>query len=181
MENKNKIKLSEWLKKVTADDGAISFVEESEDRIVKAYKELLSGYGQDSSQILNETARVEEYEGLVIETNINFTSICPHHFLPFFGTVDVAYEPDKIITGLGKIPRLVQVFSRRFNLQEFLVRDIAKEIQSSINAKGVYVRAKGVHLCMCARGPLAQNTQTICSYALGSLKDSDKLKEITWS
>ncbi len=164
-------KLASWLEKIIKDKKALSIIEESEERILRAYGELLSGYNTDTSKILNEIERVKEYNGLVVERDIDFTSICGHHFLLFYGKITIAYEPNEVITGLGKIPRLVQAFSRRFQLQELLVKEIAETIHKSIGAKGVYVEAKASHLCMCSRCPFSQNVATICSYGIGSLKE----------
>jgi GTP cyclohydrolase I len=167
--------LEDWIRKITSNEEALSTIGKSEDRIVRAYKELLSGYDLNTSQILNEVVKVENYEGLVLEKDIQFTSICGHHFLPFFGSMNIAYEPNKIITGLGKLPRLVQAYSKRFQIQELLVKDIADEIMKSIDAKGVYVTSKARHLCMHSRGPSDRNVETICTYSLGTLKNYREL------
>ena len=166
-----KVKLKDWMNQFIKNQEAIEIIDESENRIMKAYSEMLSGYNQDTSKILNDVVHVQDYNGLVIEQNIQFTSICGHHFLPFFGTIDIAYEPDTIITGLGKLPRLVQAYSKRFQIQELLIKEIAEEIMKSIGAKGVCVRAKATHLCMHSRGPNDKSVETTCIYALGTLKD----------
>jgi GTP cyclohydrolase I len=153
------------------NDDAIRTIEISEDRIKRAYSEMLSGYNQDPSKILNDVVHVKDYAGLVIETNIQFTSICGHHFLPFFGSIDIAYEPGTVITGLGKLPRLAQAHAKRFQIQELLVKEIAEEIMKSIGAKGVCVRAHAIHLCMHSRGPNDRNVETTCTYSMGTLKD----------
>ena len=167
------MKLKDWIKNVTENKEAIVIMEESESRIKRAYTELLSGYNQDPSKILNETIRVKDYYGIVIEKEIQFTSICGHHFLPFFGTIDIAYEPGEIITGLGKLPRLVQIYARRFQIQEILVKEIAEEISKSIGAKGVCVRATATHLCMHSRGPQDRTVKTTCEYKIGTLKEKN--------
>jgi len=161
--------LSAWLRGLVTDASALALIRQSEERIRLAYRELLSGYAIDTAKLLNEVERVTAHQGIVAVRNIEFTSLCGHHFLPFSGTVDVLYEPNEIITGLGKIPRLVQAFARRFQIQELLVRDIAEQVSTSISAKGVYVTSKAIHMCMQGRGPLSPGAETVCTYAIGSL------------
>lgn len=176
---KQQVKLTEWLKNITEDSRAIALINESEERIIRAYKELLSGYKQDPSKILKATKEVNgEHEGLIIQKDINFYSICSHHFLPFIGKIHLAYEPGEIIIGLGKLKRLVDVYTRRFQIQEDLVKEIAKELISSGKVKGAYVFSKAKHLCICGRGPSDDTTQTITSYAYGSLKGVNQEKRI---
>lgn len=174
------MKLMHWIKDndIVKEEKALETIKKSETRIIKAYKEMLEGYNIDPNKILNTVEYVKEYQGLVIEKKIKYTSICGHHFLPFYGEIDIIYEPNEIITGLGKLPRLAQVFAKRFQLQEFLVREIAEMLMTKINAKGVYVRATGTHLCMCARGPNDNNVQTITTYALGTLNNSERKNEV---
>jgi len=162
--------IASWASHFISDQGALRTLHESESRIRRAHRELLAGYDTDPSTVLNEVERVSNYKGTVVSRDIDFTSICGHHFLPFFGTIDIAYEPGPVITGLGKIPRLVQVLARRLQLQEDLVRDIAVQISESLQAKGVIVIADAIHLCVHSRGPLSPNNRTRCVYALGTLE-----------
>jgi len=161
----------DWIEEnVTNDKRALSWFDEEvcEDRIRRAYRELLSGYEIDPSTILKTTVPVDdEHTGVVREHGINFYSICAHHFLPFYGTVDITYVPGPRILGLGKFPRLVQAYSRRFQIQEHLVRDLAKEIMESGDARAVHVRSSGRHMCMCSRGPSDQTVITETSYVAG--------------
>ncbi|MYS20008.1 GTP cyclohydrolase [Streptomyces sp. SID4948] len=163
--------MAEWLKQnVTTDERALGWYAgpECEDRIVRAYRELLSGYEIDPSKILKTTCFVEgEHSGVVRVHDANFFSICAHHFLPFFGKVSISYVPGDRILGLGKFPRLVQAYSRRFQIQEYLVRDIAEEIMSSGGAQAVRVTSSGRHMCMCSRGPSDQTVVTDTSYVAG--------------
>src|SRR5438132_444312 len=122
----SEIQIADWVQKITGDRAPLKDLREWEHRIVAAYSELLDGYEADIPAILNDIARVREHPGLVLEQGINFTSICYHHFLPFFGTIDVVYEPGEIITGLGRIVELVQALAHRLQIQEFLVGDIAE-------------------------------------------------------
>jgi GTP cyclohydrolase I len=170
--------IASWVQQFVRNESALATLRESESRIRAAYAELLSGYDTDPGMVLNEVERVHDYHGLVVERAISFTSFCCHHFLPFFGKIDVAYEPGEVLTGLGKIPRLVQAFARRFQLQELLVKEIAEQIVNSIGAKGVYVRARAIHLCMHGRGPCVPNVETFCSYATGTLNDAGKQQQV---
>jgi GTP cyclohydrolase I len=163
--------IAQWLEaNVTQDKRALDWYDqpECEDRIVRAYRELLSGYSIDTSKILKTTCLVDgAHPGAVKVHDINYFSICAHHFLPFFGKVDITYVPGPRILGLGKFPRLVQAFSKRFQIQEYLVRDIAEEIMGSGEARAVRVTSTGRHMCMCSRGPSDQTAVTDTSYVAG--------------
>jgi GTP cyclohydrolase IA len=162
-----------WVRKnVTRDRRALAWLDGAacERRIVRAYRELLSGYDADTSSILNTTRAVKgQHQGVVTIRDINFYSLCAHHFLPFFGTVHIAYQPGKRIIGLGKFPRLVDAYARRFQIQEDLVKDIAGEIMASGGAKGVLVRSRARHMCMCSRGPGDDTVVTEASYECGDV------------
>jgi GTP cyclohydrolase I len=167
------MKIVDWLReKVTQDPRAMQWFEgkECEERIVRAYGQLLEGYRLNPATILKETRPVEGvYSGAVTVRDINYYSICAHHFLPFFGKVAISYVPGKSIIGLGKFPRLVQAYSKRFQIQEDLVKDIAEEIMGSGGAAGVLVTATGRHMCMCSRGPSDSDAMTDTAYSLGTL------------
>jgi GTP cyclohydrolase I len=172
------IHIADWIQKITGDRAPLKDLREWEHRIVAAYSELLGGYKADIPAILNDIARVRKHPGLVLEQGINFTSVCYHHFLPFFGTIDVVYEPAEIITGLGRIVQLVQALAHRLQIQEFLVRDIAETINERIGAKGVFVRSRAVHLCVHSRGPSDHTMETVCTYALGSFEALERQAEL---
>src|ERR671936_452392 len=172
------VQIADWVQKITGYRAPLKDLREWEHKIVRAYSELLDGYKADIPAILNDIARVREHPGLVLEQGINFTSICYHHFLPFFGTVDVGYEPGEIITGLGRIVELVQALAHRFQIQEFLVRDIAETIKERIEAKGVFVRSRAVHLCVHSRGPSDRTMETVCTYAVGSFEALERQAEV---
>jgi len=170
------MKLVEWLAKTVTDDPrALRWFAEpgSDERIARAFKELLAGYEIEPGEILKTTRLLEpgERPGLVEVKDIPFHSICAHHFLPFFGHVDLRYVPGDRILGLGKLPRLVDVYARRFQIQEDLVRDVAREMMESGHARGVRVRSRAQHLCMCSRGPSSQGAITHTEFALGSLAE----------
>ena len=149
----------------------------SERRIRAAFGELFSGYRLSAEDILNDVVHVEEYSGIVRVEDINFYSYCEHHFAPFFGTATVLYEPENIITGLGKIVRLVRdVHSRRLQIQEIMTRDIAQDIQRVLHAKGVLVITKAKHLCICSRGPSDDTSTTTVMYGCGTLAHHPRLQ-----
>lgn len=163
--------IAQWIEEnITTDKRALEWFDEEvcEARIVRSYSELLSGYQTDTATILKTTCLVEgQYNGAVHINENNFYSICAHHFLPFFGTVNVSYVPGDRILGLGKFPRLVQAYSRRFQIQEHLVRDIAEEIVDSGGARAAYVTSESRHLCMCSRGPSDNTAKTTTTYLAG--------------
>lgn len=143
----------------------------SQDRIRRAFQELFSGYALKAEDVLNETIRVSDYAGLVKVESINFYTYCEHHFAPFFGVADVVYEPGEIITGLGKIVRLVHdVHARRLQIQETMTRDIALDVHRVLGAKGAFVRTRAKHLCMCSRGPSDDTVMTEVTYGVGTLE-----------
>lgn len=144
----------------------------SEDRIRRSFKEQFSGYGLSAEDVLNDVIRVSDYTGIVRVENINFYSFCEHHFAPFFGTASVSYEPNEIITGLGKIVRLVHdVHARRLQIQEIMTKDIAEDIMRVLDAKGALVITEARHLCMCSRGPKDDTAMTTVKYGCGTMKD----------
>ena len=143
------MKLVEWIaKEVTDDPRALRWFAEpgTDERIARAFRELLGGYQIDPGGILKTTRMLEpdERPGTVEVNEIAFYSICAHHFLPFFGEVDIAYVPGDRILGLGKLPRLVDALARRFQIQEDLVREVAHVMRSPVATRSV---------CACAHGP----------------------------
>ena len=143
-------------------------LEPSFDRISRAYGELFSGYALRADDVLNETLRVNDYTGWVTVDKIAFYTFCQHHFLPFFGEASVSYLPGEIITGLGKIVRLVRdVHARRLQIQETMARDICEDMTRVLGARGAKVTLRAKHLCMCSRGPGDDNTETEVTYAMG--------------
>lgn len=167
----NEHTIAAWLEaNVTADKRALDWYssEGCEDRIRRGYRELLSGYEIDTSKVLKTTVVVDSsHKGIVRVEAINYYSICAHHFLPFFGKVSIAYVPGDRILGLGKFPRLVQAYARRFQIQEYLVKDIAEEVVSSGGALAAYASSTGRHMCMCSRGPSDDTANTVTTYLAG--------------
>ena len=140
-------------------------------RVAKAMKFLTSGYEADIDQVLNNALFTVDYSEMVIVRDIDFYSLCEHHLLPFFGKCHIAYLPHKKVIGLSKIPRLVDVFSRRLQVQERLTNQIADTILHKVAPKGVAVVMEGTHLCMSMRGIRKPGSRTITSAVRGQLRD----------
>ena len=136
-------------------------------RVEKSLRFLTSGYDTDIDTILNNALFTVEYNEMVIVRNIDFYSLCEHHMLPFFGRCHVAYLPDRRVIGLSKIPRLVDVFARRLQVQERLTKQIAETIRDKVHPHGVAVVMEATHLCMAMRGVEKQNSVTVTSAMLG--------------
>jgi GTP cyclohydrolase I len=136
-------------------------------RFSKAMRELCSGYGLSLADAVGEGVFDAEGKGLVSVKCVEFYSLCEHHMLPFFGSASVAYYPGTKILGLSKVPRIVDLFSRRFQVQERLTREIAEAIQESISPRAVVVRMTGTHLCMVMRGVKKQDSETTTEFVLG--------------
>lgn len=144
-------------------------------RVERAYEKIFSGYKMDPQSFLT-TFDSEGYDEMIICRDIEFYSTCEHHMLPFFGTVTVAYIPDKKIIGLSKMPRLVEMFSRRLQNQERLTTQIAETLMEILQAKGVGVIVKAKHLCMMARGVEKQEPEMITSCLKGLFKKDEKTR-----
>lgn len=149
---------------------------ETPKRVAETYKTLFSGYEKDPKDII-KTFDAENYDGMVICKNIDFFSTCEHHILPFFGKGAIAYIPNEKIIGISKLPRLVEVFSRRLQNQERIARQVAETIQNLINPKGVAVVLEGLHLCMLARGIKKANAKMTTTYFLGEFKKDSSLRD----
>jgi GTP cyclohydrolase IA len=141
------------------------------ERVAKSLRYLTSGYEQDVKDVLNEALFVEEYDEMVIVKDIDFASLCEHHLLPFFGKCHVAYMPARKIVGLSKIPRLVEMFSRRLQVQERLTTQIANALHEALEPRGVAVVMEGVHLCMLMRGVEKLNSKAVTSAMLGAFRE----------
>jgi len=141
-------------------------------RVDAAMRYLTSGYKKDADQLLNGAMFDVAYDEMVIVKNIEVFSLCEHHMLPFFGKCHVAYIPNGKVIGLSKIPRLVDMFARRLQVQERLTMQIADTINAKINPKGVGVVIEAQHLCMIMRGVEKQNSIAVTSSMLGGFKDN---------
>jgi len=145
-------------------------------RVEKAYRFLTSGYDADIDQVLNGALFAVDYSEMVIVKDIDFYSLCEHHLLPFFGKCHVAYIPRDRVIGLSKIPRLVDVFSRRLQVQERLTNQIAETIQAKIVPLGVAVVMEATHLCMSMRGVEKQNSFAVTSAMLGAFRTASRTR-----
>ena len=145
-------------------------------RVAKAFEYLTEGYRQDVEKVLNGAIFNERYSEMVIVKEIDFFSMCEHHLLPFFGRAHVAYIPKGKIVGLSKIPRIVEVFSRRLQVQERLTQQIAQTLFDALSPEGVGVVVEARHMCMMMRGVEKQNSVATTSAMLGTFRDDVKTR-----
>src|SRR6187551_3278525 len=145
-------------------------------RVEKALKFLTSGYAADIDRVLNNALFTVDYSEMVIVKDIDFYSLCEHHLLPFFGKCHIAYIPSNRVIGLSKIPRLVDVFSRRLQIQERLTNQIADTIREKIAPLGVAVVMEATHLCMSMRGVEKQNSFAVTSAMLGAFRNNARTR-----
>ena len=145
-------------------------------RVARAMKFLTSGYGANIDAILNDALFTVDYSEMVIVKDIDFYSLCEHHMLPFFGKCHVAYIPKTRVIGLSKIPRLVEMYSRRLQIQERLTSEIAETIREKIKPLGVAVVMEATHLCMSMRGVEKQNSFCVTSSMLGAFRDNARTR-----
>ncbi len=146
------------------------------ERVENSLRFLTSGYKQDVKEVLNNALFDEKYDEMVILKDIDLFSMCEHHLIPFYGKCHIAYVPDGKLVGLSKIPRLVEVFSRRLQVQERLTSQIADSLQEALNPMGVAVVIEAFHLCMAMRGVEEQNAITITSSMLGVFKKDPRTR-----
>ncbi len=146
-------------------------------RVEKALRYLTKGYALDPAEILAGAMFSTDYDEMVIVKDIDFFSLCEHHLLPFFGRCHVAYLPGKKIVGLSKIPRLVDVFSRRLQVQEKLTTEIARCLEDGLKPRGVAVVMEATHLCVLMRGVEKPNAQMVTSSMRGRFRSDPKTRE----
>ena len=145
-------------------------------RVEKALRFLTSGYAADIDAVINDALFTVDYSEMVIVKDIDFYSLCEHHLLPFFGKCHIAYIPQRKVIGLSKIPRLVDVFARRLQVQERLTHQIAEVLRDKIDPLGVAVVMEGTHLCMSMRGVEKQNSFAVTSAMLGAFRDNARTR-----
>jgi GTP cyclohydrolase IA len=145
-------------------------------RVEKSLAFLTSGYRANIDEVLNDALFTVDYNEMVIVKDIDFYSLCEHHLLPFFGKCHVAYIPNSRVIGLSKIPRLVDVFARRLQIQERMTNQIAQTIREKIDPLGVAVVCEGTHLCMSMRGVEKQNSFAVTSAMLGAFHDNARTR-----
>jgi GTP cyclohydrolase I len=152
-------------------------LERTPERVEKALKFLTSGYRTDVSEVLNGALYEVKYDEMVVVKDIEFFSMCEHHMLPFFGKMHVAYLPKSKVIGLSKIPRIVDMFARRLQIQERLTQEVARTIQDLIDPVGVGVICEARHFCMMMRGVEKQHSGAMTSAMLGIFRDRKKTRD----
>jgi GTP cyclohydrolase IA len=146
-------------------------------RVARAYKFLTKGYDEDVVKVLNGAIFNESYNEMVIVKDIDFYSLCEHHMLPFYGKCHVAYIPDGKIVGLSKLPRIVEIFARRLQVQERMTTEIGETINKMLHPKGVAVVSEARHLCMMMRGVEKQNSIATSSCMIGVFKKNENTRQ----
>ena len=146
------------------------------DRIARMYDEILAGYRTDPYELLNNALFEVEYDEMIIVKDIEFFSLCEHHMLPFFGRAHVAYIPNKKVIGLSKIPRIVEMYARRLQIQERMTRQIADLIAELLAPQGVAVVVEGSHMCSMMRGVKKEHARMVTSAMLGNFRTKFKTR-----
>ncbi len=146
-------------------------------RVAKMYKEVTRGYSMNPEKLINNAIFDVEYDEMVVVTNIEYYSLCEHHLLPFYGVVHVGYLPKGKVVGLSKIPRIVEMFARRLQVQEQMTRQIADTIVELLDPLGVGVVIEGKHMCMMMRGVEKDQAKMITSTLLGSFREDEKTRD----
>lgn len=160
----------------TGEDPAREGLVRTPERVAKAMRFMTSGYAMDVKTAVNEAIFTVDYSEMVIVKDIDFYSLCEHHLLPFFGKCHVAYLPRGRVIGLSKIPRLVEMFSRRLQVQERLTNQIAESLSEVLDPLGVGVVIEGTHLCMLMRGVEKQNSFAVTSAMLGGFRNDARTR-----
>ena len=145
-------------------------------RVSKAWAYLTSGYTKDLDKLVNNAIFHEDCDNMIVIKDIEFYSLCEHHLLPFFGRAHVSYIPDGKIIGLSKIPRIVDLFARRLQVQERFTKQIAQCLQERLNPRGVAVVLEGKHFCMLSRGVQKQNSIATSSSMLGIFREKESTR-----
>ena len=174
------VRTQDHIRQVLADlgeDPSREGLERTPERVEKALRFLTQGYGQDPAAILKKALFTVSYDEMVIIKDIDVYSLCEHHLLPFFGKAHVAYLPKGKVVGLSKIPRLVDVFARRLQVQERLTVQIAEAIEAAIRPRGVGVVIEAMHFCMIMRGVEKQNSVAVTSCMKGGFRDQMQTRE----
>lgn len=146
-------------------------------RVAKAWDFLSKGYKQDIDEIINNAIFEEEYDQMVVVKDIEFYSMCEHHLLPFFGVAHIAYIPNGKIIGLSKIPRILDMFARRLQVQERMTQEVAGMLQSKLNPRGVAVIIEAQHMCMQMRGVEKRKSYMSTSAMLGIFREDNKTRK----
>lgn len=168
--------IKELLKAIGENPGRLG-LKDTPKRVAKAYAFLTSGYGQQLDDIVGNALMSAETDGMVIVKDIEMYSLCEHHMLPFFGKVHVGYVPNKHVIGLSKIPRIVDMFARRLQVQERMGQQICDALESVLKPKGIGVVIEANHLCMMMRGVEKQHSQAVTSHVKGLLKEDARTRQ----
>lgn len=158
------------------DDASRASLIDTPARVLRSWEKLYAGYKQDPAELFRYFDKPENSD-IVALKNIEFYSTCEHHLLPFFGEMHIAYLPDRRITGISKLARLVEVHARRLQLQERLVSDIARDIEKYLKPRGVIVTATAQHFCMTSRGVEKQRAKMVTTAALGQFRQPEMRTE----
>ncbi|HET9695296.1 MAG TPA: GTP cyclohydrolase I FolE [Terriglobales bacterium] len=159
------------------EDPSREGLERTPERVEKAYQFLTRGYNEDPEQLLNSALFTVNYDEMVIVKDIEMFSLCEHHMLPFFGKVHIAYIPNGKVIGLSKLPRLVDIYARRLQVQERMTTEIAETLMKVIQPQGVGVVVEARHLCMMMRGVEKQHSATVTSAMFGCFRDEKETRE----
>jgi GTP cyclohydrolase IA len=159
------------------EDASREGLKRTPERVARMYQELLAGYQTDLNSLVNEAIFETNYQDMVLVREVEFFSMCEHHMLPFFGRVHVGYIPDGKIIGLSKIPRLVEMFARRLQVQERMTQQIAETLQDILHPKGIAIVVEGAHLCAMMRGVKKGEARMVTSAMLGTFRSDDGLRQ----
>jgi GTP cyclohydrolase I len=173
-------KLEDLVRKVIVElgeDPERDGLKRTPERVAQAYKFLTKGYSEDENMLLNNAIFNVSYDEIVIVKDIDFYSLCEHHILPFYGKCHVAYIPNKKVIGLSKIPRIIEMYSRRLQVQERMTRQIGDLLFRMLEPQGVAVVCEARHLCMMMRGVEKQNSVATTSCMLGVFKENAKTRD----
>ena len=147
------------------------------ERVQRMYIELCAGYGMDLEKVINGAVFNEDCESMVLVRNISFYSLCEHHMLPFYGKIHVAYFPDGKIIGLSKIPRIVEMFARRLQVQERLTEQVCGALDEVLHPKGIAVLTEGIHMCSVMRGVRKESAELITTRFTGVFREQTDLRD----
>ena len=176
MENDKIENLTKQLLEEIGEDPSREGLLKTPSRVSKAWSFFSRGYNQDLDKIINNAVFNEDATDMVVVRDVEFFSLCEHHLIPFFGRAHVAYLPNGKVIGLSKIPRIIDMFSRRLQVQERLTRQIAETVKEILDPIGVAVIMEGQHMCMQMRGVEKQNSLTTTSSMLGKFRESDRTR-----
>ena len=176
MENDKIENLTKQLIEDIGEDPSREGLLKTPSRVSKAWSFFSGGYNQDLDKIINNAVFNEDATDMVVVRDVEFFSLCEHHLIPFFGRAHVAYLPNGKVIGLSKIPRIIDMFSRRLQVQERLTRQIAETVKEILDPIGVAVIMEGQHMCMQMRGVEKQNSLTTTSSMLGKFRESDRTR-----